>query len=67
MAPHREGRKTKTLDGRELRRDRRRWKAERPFAWLQSFRRLVTRDEVKVENELGFLLLGRILILLRQF
>ncbi|WP_228565065.1 IS5 family transposase [Myxococcus sp. AB036A] len=67
IAPHRRGRKTKTQDGRELRRYRRRWKMERLFAWLQNFRRLVTRYEVKVENFLGFLHLGCILILLRQF
>ncbi|GEL72987.1 hypothetical protein MVI01_47710 [Myxococcus virescens] len=58
IAPHRRGRKTKTQDGRELRRYRRRWKMERLFAWLQNFRRLVTRYEVKVENFLGFLHLG---------
>ncbi|WP_426747633.1 hypothetical protein VZQ01_09620 [Myxococcus faecalis] len=39
---------------------------ERLFAWFQNFRRLVTRYEVKVENFLGFRLLGCILILLRQ-
>lgn len=67
IAPHRRGRKTKTQDRRELRRYKRRWKVERLFAWLQNFRRLVTRYEVKVENFLGFLHLGCILILLRQF
>ncbi|NOK07692.1 hypothetical protein HNS30_01330 [Corallococcus exercitus] len=44
---------------------------ERRFAWLQNFQRLVTRYEVEVEveveNFLGFLHLGRILILSRQF
>ena len=54
-------------DGQELRRYKRRWKVERLFAWLHNFRRLVTRYEVKVENFLGFLHLGSILILLRQF
>lgn len=67
IAPHRRGRKRKTQDGRELRRYKRRWKVERLFAWLQNFRRLVTRYEVKMENFLGFLHLGCILILLRQF
>ncbi|QDE95995.1 IS5 family transposase [Myxococcus xanthus] len=67
IAPRRRGRKTKTQDGRELRRYRRQWKMERLFAWLPNFRRLVTRYEVEVENFLGFLHLGCILILLRQF
>jgi len=44
IAPHRANRtKTKTQDGRALRRYKRRWKVERCFAWLQQFRRLVTR------------------------
>lgn len=48
-APHRRDR-SKTQDGRELRRYRRRWKVERFFAWLHCFRRLVTRYERKAEN-----------------
>jgi transposase len=37
IAPHRRyGKKPKTQDGRKLRR----WKIERPFAWLHNFRRL---------------------------
>ncbi|MGE6764076.1 IS5 family transposase [Corallococcus interemptor] len=67
IASHRRGRKTRTQDGRELRRYRRCRKVERIFAWLQHFRRLVTRYEVKVENFLGFLHLGCILLLLRRF
>ncbi len=35
VCPHRKGRKrTKTQDGRKLRRYRRRWKIERTVAWL---------------------------------
>ena len=35
IAPHRRNRKKpKAQDGRKLRRYRRRWKIERPFAWL---------------------------------
>ena len=45
IAPHRSNRKRLTQDGRPLRRYRRRWKIERLFAWLQNFRRLVTRYE----------------------
>jgi transposase len=54
-----------TQDGRPLRRYRRRWKIERLFAWLQNFRRLVTRWEHRAENYLGFVQLGCVVILLR--
>lgn len=68
IARHRSGRKRpKTQDGRALRRVLRRWKIERLFAWLQNYRRLVTRWEYHAENFLGFVRLGCICILLRQF
>ena len=68
IAPHRRGRKkAKTQDGRVLRRYRRRWKIERLFAWLQNFRRILTRHERKAQNYLGFVQLGCIKILLRQY
>jgi transposase len=66
VAPHRSNRKNKTQDGRRLRRYRRRWKIERLFAWLQNFRRLVTRYERHAENFLGMLHLGGCLIMLRH-
>jgi transposase len=68
IAPHRKNRKKKrTQDGRKLRRyKKRRWKIERLFAWLQNFRRLVVRYEYKVENFLGLVHLGCIVILLRK-
>jgi len=67
IAPHRKNRKKKnTQDGRKLRRYKRRWKAERLFAWLQNFRRLVVRYEYKEENFLGMAQLGCIVILLRK-
>ena len=66
IEPHRAGRtKPKTQDGRPLRRYRRRWTIERLTAWLQHFRRLVVRYEYHVENFLGFVRLGCMLILLR--
>jgi hypothetical protein len=40
------------------------WRIERLFAWLQNFRRLVTRYERNAENFLGMLHLGCTLILL---
>jgi transposase len=67
IAPHRKNRKKKkTQDGRKLRRYKRRWKIERLFAWLSNFRRLVVRYEYKVENFLGMVQLGCIIILLRK-
>jgi transposase len=68
IAPHkRNRRKAKTQDGRSLRRYRRRWLVERLFAWLHNFRRLIIRHEYKLENYLGFVHLGCILILVRQY
>ncbi len=70
IAPHRLVRNRKqapTQDGRPLRRYKRRWKVERLFAWLHNFRRIVTRWDYQLEFYLGFVQLGCILILLRQF
>ena len=68
IAPHRRNRKKPpTQDGRSLRRYKRRWKVERLFAWLGNFRRLVVRYEYHAANYLGFVHLGCILILLRQY
>jgi transposase len=66
IAPNRENRRIKTQDGRPLRRYRRRWKIERLFAWLQNFRRVVTRWAHNVLNFLGFVQLGCIVIRLRR-
>ena len=66
IAPNRGGR-GQTQDGRQLRRYCRRWKIERLFAWLQNFRRLVTRYERHEQNFLAFVQLGCIVILGRQF
>jgi len=65
IAPNRKKR-SKTQDGRPLRRYRRRWKIERFFAWLQNFRRLVVRYEFHASNFLAMVQLGCILILLRH-
>src|SRR5712664_1471040 len=46
ISPHRGNRqRPKTVDGRKLRRYRRRWLIERSNGWLQNFRRVVTRWE----------------------
>ena len=44
----------------------RRWKVERLFAWMQNYRRLVTRWEYHIENFLGFVQLACLLMLLRH-
>lgn len=67
IAPHRCDRQRPTQDGRSLRRYRRRWQVERLFAWLQNFRRLVTRWEYHVENFFGMVRLGCLKIMLRYF
>ena len=70
IAPHRRGTKKacKTQDGRVpcvvIAVDGR---VERLFAWLQNFRRILTRHEYHAENYLGFVHLGCIKILLRQY
>lgn len=67
IAPHKENRvREKTQDGRPLRRYARRWTIERLFAWLQHFRRIVTRWEYHGENFLAFVQLGCAVILLRR-
>jgi len=66
IAPHRSNRRNMTQDGRPLRRYRHRWKIERLFAWLQNYRRLVTRYEYYLENFTGILHLACALILLRH-
>jgi len=68
IAPHKVNRvKPPTQDGRPLRRYRRRWRIERFFAWLHNFRRIVTRYDYYSLNYLGFVQLGCLVILLRQF
>jgi transposase len=67
IAAHKSNRRRPpTQDGRPLRRQRRRWKIERLFAWLHNSRRLVTRWEYHVENFLGMLQLACARILLRH-
>jgi transposase len=68
ISPHKSNRKRrKTQDGRPLRRYRKRWLVERFNAWIQNFRRIVVRYEYYAENYEGFVLLGCIVILLRNY
>jgi transposase len=67
ISPHRRGRvKPKTQDGRKLRRYTRRWKIERFNAWLQNFKRIVTRYERHLENYLAMVQFACTFILLRN-
>ena len=67
IAPHKSNRKKPaTQDGRVLRRYKRRWKIERLFAWLQNFRRVQVRHDRSLSNYLAFVLLGCIIIFLRN-
>jgi hypothetical protein len=53
--------------GRPLRRDKRRWKVARRVAWLHNVRRVLGRHEDPVENDLGVVSRGGIIILLRWY
>ena len=67
VARHRKNRKRPpTADGRRLRRLVRRWKVERSFAWLHSYRRVVTRFEKKIELYDGFVHLACAFIALNR-
>jgi transposase len=66
IAPNKVNRRVPTQDGRPLRRYRKRWKIERLFAWLFTFRRLVVRYEYHAENFQGLVQLAGALILLRH-
>lgn len=68
VCPHRRNRKRPpTQDGRSFRRYCRRWKIERAIAWLQYFRRLVTRYEYHAYLFQGFVQIACLIIVLRQF
>lgn len=55
ISPHRKNRvQEPTNDGRRMRRYKRRWKVERTFAWLHSYRRVVTRYEKDIHRYEGF-------------
>ena len=67
IAPHRKKRKKPaTRDGRSLRRYKRRWKIERLFAWLDKFRKAITRWDWCCERHTGFVYLAFSMILLRK-
>lgn len=68
IAPHKRNRKRAvTQDGRALRRYKRRWKIERLFAWLNKFKRVLTRWDRCAERYTGFVHLAFSMILLRRY
>ncbi len=68
IAPHKRNRKrAATQDGRALRRYKRRWKIERTFAWLNAFKRVITRWDRCVERYTAFVHLALSMILLRRY
>jgi transposase len=67
IAPHRSNRtRPPTQDGRPLRRYRRRWKIERLFAWLNKYKRVMTRWDRCSERFTAFVHLALAMILLRR-
>jgi len=67
IAPHKRNRKkVATQDGRRLRRYKRRWKIERTFAWLNAFKRVITRWDRCIERYTAFVHLAFSMILLRR-
>jgi transposase len=68
ISPHRRGRvRPKLQDGRKLRRYKRRRTIERSIAWLQNFRRLVTRYEHHAHLFFGLVQLACLYTTLRRF
>lgn len=67
ISPNKSNRIKKTQDGRPLRRYRNRWKVERAFAWLNDFRRTVTRWEMYSFNFRGFIETACMCIMMRSF
>lgn len=68
ISPHRRNRKKRpTQDRRKLRRYKRRYKVERTIAWLQYFRRLVTRYEYHAHLFRGFAQLACLFTILQRF
>jgi transposase len=67
IAPHRTNRKRPaSQDGRPLRRYRRRWKIERLFAWLNKYKRVITRWDRCHERFTAFVHLALSMILMRR-
>lgn len=67
LSPHRKNRRRASRnDGRRMRRYKRRWIVERTFAWVHSYRRVVTRYERRVDLYDGFVHLACAFIALNR-
>jgi transposase len=68
IAPHKRNRiRPKTQDERALRRYRRRWKIERLFAWLNKYKRVITRWDRLIDHFNAFVHLACSMILIRRY
>ena len=67
ICPNRCNKRSKSQDGRKLRRYKRRWKIERTISWIGNFRRLVVRYERLPKMYMAFVHLACVLITFRQF
>ena len=68
IAPHKRNRiKPRTQDERVLRRYRRRWKVERLFAWLNKYKRVITRWDRLIDHFNAFVHLACSMILIRRY
>jgi transposase len=68
IAPHKRNRiKPVTQDARALRRYRRRWKVERLFAWLNKYKRVMTRWDRFIDHFNAFVHLACSMILIRRY
>ena len=67
IAPHKRNRKAPaTQDGRPLTSYKERWKVERFFAWLDSYKRTITRYERDSNNFLGMVKLATMMVFLKR-
>ena len=67
IAPHRCNRRRRRLqDGRPLRRYKRRWKMERTFSWIGTYRKLVVRYEKHIRMYQAFFNVACMLVTLRK-
>ena len=68
IAPHKRNRtKPVTQGARALRRYRRRWKIERLFAWLNKYKRVMTRWDRFIDHFNAFVHLACSMILMRRY
>jgi transposase len=66
ITPDRPERTVKVQDGRKLRRYRRRWKIERVFSWLDSWKRIAMRWDRSLTTYSGLFHLAIMIIALRR-